>query len=55
MRIVLEQPAGAIGADSMKFGFTVMADIDEIGFFSHAETLGYDEAKIARLRESKVI
>ena len=25
----------------MKFGFTVMADIDEIGFFSHAETLGY--------------
>jgi alkanesulfonate monooxygenase SsuD/methylene tetrahydromethanopterin reductase-like flavin-dependent oxidoreductase (luciferase family) len=26
----------------MKFGFTVMADIDEIGFFSHAETLGYD-------------
>src|SRR5690349_15555071 len=26
----------------MKFGFTVMADIDEIGFFSHAESLGYD-------------
>jgi len=26
----------------MKFGFTVMADIDEIGFFSHAEALGYD-------------
>jgi 5,10-methylenetetrahydromethanopterin reductase len=26
----------------MKFGFTMMADIDEIGFFSHAETLGYD-------------
>ena len=26
----------------MNFGFTVMADIDEIGFFSHAETLGYD-------------
>jgi alkanesulfonate monooxygenase SsuD/methylene tetrahydromethanopterin reductase-like flavin-dependent oxidoreductase (luciferase family) len=26
----------------MKFGFTVMADIDEIGFFSHTETLGYD-------------
>ena len=25
----------------MKFGFTVMADIDEIGFFSHAEALGY--------------
>jgi alkanesulfonate monooxygenase SsuD/methylene tetrahydromethanopterin reductase-like flavin-dependent oxidoreductase (luciferase family) len=26
----------------MKFGFTMMADIDEIGFFSHAESLGYD-------------
>jgi len=26
----------------MKFGFTIMADIDEIGFFSHAEVLGYD-------------
>jgi 5,10-methylenetetrahydromethanopterin reductase len=26
----------------MKFGFTVMADIDEVGFFSHAEALGYD-------------
>ena len=26
----------------MKFGFTVMADIDEIGFFSQAEALGYD-------------
>jgi alkanesulfonate monooxygenase SsuD/methylene tetrahydromethanopterin reductase-like flavin-dependent oxidoreductase (luciferase family) len=26
----------------MKFGFTVMADIDEIGFFGHAEGLGYD-------------
>jgi 5,10-methylenetetrahydromethanopterin reductase len=26
----------------MKFGFTVMADIDEIGFFSHAEALAYD-------------
>src|SRR5712664_2750940 len=26
----------------MKFGVCVMADIDEIGFFSHAETLGYD-------------
>ncbi len=26
----------------MKFGFTVMADIDEIGFFNHAEALGYD-------------
>src|SRR6185437_229008 len=26
----------------MKFGFCVMADIDEIGFFPHAESLGYD-------------
>jgi len=26
----------------MKFGFTMMADIDEVGFFSHAEALGYD-------------
>ena len=26
----------------MKFGFCVMANIDEIGFFSHAEALGYD-------------
>jgi len=26
----------------MKFGFTVMADIDEVGFCSLAEALGYD-------------
>ena len=26
----------------MHFGFCVMADIDEIGFFGHAESLGYD-------------
>src|ERR1700758_71385 len=26
----------------MQFGFCVMSDIDEIGFFSHAEALGYD-------------
>ena len=26
----------------MKFGFCVMANIDEIGFFPHAEALGYD-------------
>src|SRR5215472_93878 len=26
----------------MRIGFTVMADIDEIEFFNHAETLGYD-------------
>ena len=26
----------------MRFGICVMANIDEIGFFSHAETLGYD-------------
>lgn len=26
----------------MKFGFCVMANVDEIGFFAHAENLGYD-------------
>jgi 5,10-methylenetetrahydromethanopterin reductase len=26
----------------MRFGMCVMANIDEIGFFNHAETLGYD-------------
>ena len=26
----------------MQFGFCVMANIDEIGFFSHVEALGYD-------------
>lgn len=26
----------------MKFGICVMANVDEIGFFSHAEALGYD-------------
>jgi alkanesulfonate monooxygenase SsuD/methylene tetrahydromethanopterin reductase-like flavin-dependent oxidoreductase (luciferase family) len=26
----------------MRFGFCVMANVDEIGFFNHAETLGYD-------------
>ena len=26
----------------MKFGICVMANIDEIGFFTHAENLGYD-------------
>src|SRR4029453_10652142 len=26
----------------MKFGVCVMANVDEIGFFGHAETLGYD-------------
>ena len=26
----------------MQFGICVMADIDEIGFFNHAEGLGYD-------------
>ena len=31
----------------MKFGFCVMADIDEIGFFNHAETLGYDSVWVA--------
>ena len=31
----------------MKFGFCVMADIDEIGFFSFIEGLGYDSAWVA--------
>ncbi len=31
----------------MKFGFCVMADIDEIGFFNHAEALGYDSVWVA--------
>jgi len=26
----------------MQFGICVMADIDEVGFFNHAESLGYD-------------
>src|SRR5882762_3762255 len=26
----------------MRFGICVMANVDEIGFFNHAETLGYD-------------
>src|ERR1700704_7163675 len=26
----------------MRFGICSMANVDEIGFFSHAETLGYD-------------
>jgi alkanesulfonate monooxygenase SsuD/methylene tetrahydromethanopterin reductase-like flavin-dependent oxidoreductase (luciferase family) len=26
----------------MQFGFCVMADVDEIGFFNHVESLGYD-------------
>ena len=26
----------------MQFGICVMADVDEIGFFPHAESLGYD-------------
>jgi 5,10-methylenetetrahydromethanopterin reductase len=31
----------------MQFGFCVMANIDEIGFFSHAESLGYDSVWVA--------
>lgn len=31
----------------MKFGICVMADVDEIGFFSHAEALGYDSVWVA--------
>src|SRR5271155_3745909 len=31
----------------MQFGFLVMADINEIGFFNHVETLGYHSAWVA--------
>ena len=31
----------------MKFGFCVMANIDEIGFYPHLEALGYDSAWVA--------
>jgi 5,10-methylenetetrahydromethanopterin reductase len=31
----------------MKFGFCVMANIDEIGFFPHVESLGYDSIWVA--------
>ncbi len=31
----------------MQFGICVMADIDEIGFYSHAEALGYDSIWVA--------
>lgn len=31
----------------MQFGFCVMADINEIGFFNHAEALGYDSIWVA--------
>ena len=31
----------------MRFGFCVMADIDEIGFFPHAEALGYHSVWVA--------
>src|SRR5215208_4176056 len=31
----------------MKFGFCVMANIDEIGFFPHVEGLGYDSVWVA--------
>src|SRR4051812_40592950 len=35
------------GKRRMKFSFCVMANIDEIGFFSHAEALGYDSVWVA--------
>ena len=31
----------------MRFSVCVMADIDEIGFYSHIESLGYDSAWVA--------
>src|SRR5262249_58410118 len=40
--IIDVSPASAPRRPAMKFGICVMADIDEIGFFSHAESLGYD-------------
>jgi 5,10-methylenetetrahydromethanopterin reductase len=33
--------------DGMKFGFCVMANIDEIGFFPHVESLGYTSVWVA--------
>ena len=31
----------------MRFGICAMANIDEIGFFAHAEQLGYDSVWVA--------
>jgi 5,10-methylenetetrahydromethanopterin reductase len=31
----------------MKFGFCLMADVTEIGFFSHVEALGYSSVWVA--------
>ena len=31
----------------MKFGFCLMGDVTEIGFFNHAETLGYASVWVA--------
>ena len=33
---------GDVRRPVMQFGICVMADIDEVGFFNHAESLGYD-------------
>jgi 5,10-methylenetetrahydromethanopterin reductase len=32
---------------AMKFGFCLMSDVTEIGFFSHVEALGYDSVWVA--------
>src|SRR5262245_11128437 len=36
------RPARQSGDITMRFSICVMADVDEIGFFGHAESLGYD-------------
>ena len=40
--MVLDTPESPASVVAMKFGICVMANIDEIGFFTHAENLGYD-------------
>ena len=37
----------------MHFGICVMADIDEIGFFNHAEGLGYDSVWVTSMRDER--
>ena len=40
--MALDTPEAPASEVSVKFGICVMANIDEIGFFTHAENLGYD-------------
>jgi len=37
----------------MEFGICVMADVDEIGFFNHAEGLGYDSVWVTSMRNER--